>query len=96
VYARDIFSTSTDEKTCFLSGLGCYDQAGEQVIARQQRVPAYYRNGIACAIRRSCLLDQQSIMGERAGALVLNEFMVSNDTYRDLKLDEFTYTKQRK
>ena len=79
-----------------MSGLGCYDQAGKQVIARQQRVPAYYRNGIAYAIRRSCLLDQQSIMGERAGALVLNEFMVSNDTYRDLKLAEFNYTKQPK
>jgi len=80
VSTRDIFSTLAGEKICFVSGLGCYDQTGKQVIARQQRVPVYHRNGVACAIRRSYLLDQQSIMGERAASMVLNKFMVSNDT----------------
>ena len=45
--------------------LDFYDQSGKQIIARQRLVPVYHRNGVAYAIRRSCLLDQQSIKGER-------------------------------
>jgi len=75
--------------------LDYYDQAGKQIIARQQLVPVYHRNGAAYAIRRSCLLDQQSIKGERTGALVLKELMVSIDTYWDLELTEFIFTKQK-
>jgi len=75
--------------------LDYYDQAGKQIIARQQLVPVYHRNGVAYAVRRSCLLDQQSIKGERTGALVLEELMVSIDTYWDLELAEFIFTKQK-
>jgi CMP-N,N'-diacetyllegionaminic acid synthase len=74
--------------------LDYYDQAGKQIIARQQLVPVFHRNGVAYAIRRSCLLDQQSIKGERTGALVLHENMVSIDTLWDLKLAEFIYSKR--
>lgn len=69
--------------------LDYYDQSGKQIIARQQLVPVYHRNGVAYAIKRSCLLDQQSIKGERTGALVLEGNMVSIDTYWDLELAEF-------
>ena len=69
--------------------LDYYDQGGKQIIARQQLVPVYHRNGVAYAIRRSCLLDQQSIKGDRTGALVLSENMVSIDTYWDMALAEF-------
>jgi CMP-N,N'-diacetyllegionaminic acid synthase len=76
--------------------LDYYDQDGKQIIARQQLVPVYHRNGVAYAIRRSCLLDQKSIKGERTGALLLAENMVSIDTYWDFELAELIYSKQRK
>jgi CMP-N-acetylneuraminic acid synthetase len=75
--------------------LDYYDPAGKQIIARQQLVPVYHRNGVAYAIRRSCLLDQQSIKGDRTGALVLHEHMVSIDTWWDFELAEFLYQKSQ-
>ena len=71
--------------------LDFYDEGGKQIIARQQLVPVYHRNGVAYAIRRDCLLDQKSIKGERTGALVLEGNMVSIDTYWDLELAEYIY-----
>ena len=76
--------------------LDYYDQDGKKIIARQQLVPVYHRNGVAYAIKRSCLLDQKSIKGERTGALLLSENMVSIDTYWDFELAEFIYSKQRR
>ena len=75
--------------------LDYYDQSGKQIIARQQLVPVYHRNGVAYAIRRNCLLDQKSIKGERTGALVLEGNLVSIDTYWDLELAEYIYLKQQ-
>jgi CMP-N,N'-diacetyllegionaminic acid synthase len=51
--------------------LDYYDESGKQIIARQQLVPVYHRNGVAYAIRRNCLLGQKSIKGKRTGALVV-------------------------
>ncbi len=76
--------------------LDYYDQSGKKIIARQQLVPVYHRNGVAYAIRRSCLLDQQSISGERTGGLILEGNLVSIDTYWDLELAEYIYTKRLK
>ncbi len=73
--------------------LDYYDQDGKRIIARQQLVPVYHRNGVAYAIKRSCLLDQKSISGERTGALVLEGNLVSIDTYWDLDLAEYIHTK---
>jgi len=73
-----------------------YDQSGKQIIARQQLVPVYHRNGVAYAIKRNCLLDQQSIKGERTGALVLEGNLVSIDTYWDLELAEFIFLQEQK
>lgn len=76
--------------------LDYYDPAGKQIIARQQLVPVYHRNGVAYAIRRDCLLQQKSIKGERTGALVLEGNLVSIDTYWDLELAEFIALRQQK
>ena len=76
--------------------LDYYDRSGKQIIARQQLAPVYHRNGGAYAIRRDCLLDQKSIKGERTGSLVLNENMVSIDTYWDLELAELIASKRAK
>jgi len=74
--------------------LDYYDQAGKQIIARQQLLPVYHRNGVAYAIRRSCLLDQKSIKGDRTGALILREKTVSIDTLWDLELAELIHSKR--
>lgn len=74
--------------------LGYYDQAGAGVVARQQLQPLYHRNGIAYAISRNCLLEQRTILGRRAGALVLDGYFVSVDTEWDLALVEFILQRQ--
>ena len=66
-----------------------YDPAGAGIIARQQLIPVYHRNGIAYAITRQCLLEQRSIKGRRTGAYVVEGDHVSIDTERDIELVEF-------
>lgn len=64
-------------------GLSFYDPMGAAVIARQQLSPIFHRNGASYAITRQCLLEQHSILGEHASAVVLDEPLVSIDTLED-------------
>lgn len=66
-----------------------YDPSGGKIIARQQLDTVYHRNGIAYVITRECLLEQKTIKGKKAGALVINDIVVNIDTPWDLKLAEF-------
>ena len=68
--------------------LDYYDPAGKAIIARQQLTPVYHRNGIAYAITRDCLLAQKTIMGARAGALLIDRPTISIDTEWDIMLCE--------
>ncbi|HET8699889.1 MAG TPA: acylneuraminate cytidylyltransferase family protein [Gammaproteobacteria bacterium] len=61
-----------------------YDRAGANIIARQQLQPVYHRNGAAYAIARECLVEQKSILGTRAGAVVIRDPLVNIDTPDDL------------
>jgi CMP-N,N'-diacetyllegionaminic acid synthase len=66
---------------------GCmtyFDPRGADIIARQQLEPVYHRNGVAYALRREALLDHASLLGERAGALVIDEPQISIDTLEDV------------
>ena len=72
-----------------------YDPAGKQIIARQQLTPVYHRNGVAYVITRTCLLEENSIMGKRTGALILSEYLISIDTMWDLKLAEFVNSQEQ-
>lgn len=65
--------------------LNYYDQAGKNIIARQQLIPVYHRNGIAYAITRNCLLGKKSIMGDNAGYLICEGNTISIDTESDLE-----------
>lgn len=71
-----------------------YDKNGAQIIARQQLTPVYHRNGAAYAITRKCLLDQKTIMGEKTGAILVKEPMISIDTEFDIELVEFFIDKR--
>jgi len=63
--------------------LDYFDQRGAAIIARQQLTPVYHRNGAAYAFTRACLLVQQTILGLRTAAVVIDEPMVSIDTLDD-------------
>jgi CMP-N-acetylneuraminic acid synthetase len=65
-----------------------YDIKGEEIIARQQLAPTYHRNGVAYAISRDCLVNQKSIKGQKASAVIINEPTVNIDTEDDLKFAE--------
>jgi CMP-N-acetylneuraminic acid synthetase len=72
--------------------LNYYDAAGARIVARQQLQPVYHRNGVAYALTRGCLMEQRTIMGARAGALVLDRPHISIDTEWDIALAEFLDT----
>lgn len=69
--------------------LDYYDPSGSAIIARQQLGKAYHRNGAAYAISRNCLVKKKSIKGDKLGAVLINEIIVSIDTEFDVKLTEF-------
>ncbi len=66
-----------------------WDSRGADIIARQQLEPVYHRNGVVYAITRSCLIDQKSIKGSRAGAYIVEGNNISIDTELDIDLIEF-------
>jgi CMP-N,N'-diacetyllegionaminic acid synthase len=68
--------------------LDYYDQDGASIIARQELMPVYHRNGIAYAMTRDCILDQRSVMGRKTGAIVTEGHHVSIDTEWDLQIAE--------
>jgi CMP-N-acetylneuraminic acid synthetase len=68
--------------------LNYYDPAGARVVARQQLQPVYHRNGVAYAMTRRCLVEDRTIRGPRAGALVLESPHISIDTEWDISLAE--------
>ena len=73
--------------------LSFYDDKGAEIIARQQLVPTYHRNGAAYVISRDCILNQNSIMGKSSAAYIINEPMISIDTEEDIKLVEEQFNK---
>jgi len=70
-------------------GLHYYHPAGARIVARQQLEPVYHRNGVAYVMTRDCLFEQRTILGARAGALVLARPHISIDTEWDISLAEF-------
>jgi CMP-N-acetylneuraminic acid synthetase len=72
-----------------------YDPRGAQIIARQQLMPVYHRNGIAYAMTRACLVEQRTIKGRRTGAFVIEGDHISIDTEWDIALVEFALARQK-
>jgi CMP-N,N'-diacetyllegionaminic acid synthase len=74
------------------NSLDYYDKEnGQKIIARQQLVPVFHRNGIAYAITRSCLLNKKSIHGDAWAGVIIDRPCVSIDTEFDFKLTEFYF-----
>lgn len=66
-----------------------YDPAGASIIARQQLVPVYHRNGVAYAISRECLVAKKSIKGDKTSYVVIDDLLVNIDTELDFQYAEF-------
>jgi len=75
--------------------LDYYDPAGARIVARQQLQPVYHRNGVAYVMTRACLVEQRTIKGARAGALVLDATHISIDTEWDIALVELLSSTRR-
>ena len=75
--------------------VGYYDDKGAQIIARQQLSPTYYRNGVAYAISRNCLINSKSIKGHKTSAIIIDDPIVNIDTEFDFKLAELLIEKER-
>lgn len=75
--------------------LDYYEPAGANIVARQQLLPVYHRNGIAYAITRSCLIDQRQIFGANTGALLIEGEIANIDTEMDLLWANFLFAQQR-
>ena len=73
--------------------LGYHDPAGARIVARQELAPVYHRNGIAYAMTRQCLVDQHTIMGARAGAMIVEGEHVSIDTEWDMAVAELVFSR---
>jgi len=69
--------------------LDYYDPAGDHIIARQQLNQVYHRNGVAYAITRECLMEQNTIKGARSAALIIDGPDVSIDTEWDIELANY-------
>jgi CMP-N-acetylneuraminic acid synthetase len=69
--------------------VGYYDDAGKDIIVRQRLTPVYHRNGVAYAVTRKCLVEQKTIIGSNASAVIIDEPLVNIDTEQDLKRAQF-------
>jgi len=80
--------------------LDYWDKRGAGIIARQELAPVYHRNGVAYALTRRCLTEQNAILGARTGALgiddVIRNYCVEIDDVRFIEPRfYFAFKKQR-
>ena len=73
--------------------LDYYDERGKTIIARQQLDDLYYRNGIVYAITRDCLLEKQSICGDRSFGLIIDDLFVNIDGLLEFEWAEYLLQK---
>jgi CMP-N,N'-diacetyllegionaminic acid synthase len=73
-----------------------YDPRGAEIVARQQLAPVYHRNGVAYAISRDCLVNQCSIMGRHASAVVIGDPLVNIDSESDLAYAEYMLARENR
>jgi CMP-N-acetylneuraminic acid synthetase len=73
-----------------------YDPNAGAITARQQLGPVYHRNGVAYAMTRDCLVGQRTILGRKAGALVIDGEQVSIDTEWDIDLVEWILSRKNR
>lgn len=75
-------------KQLILSGdlLSHYQEAGKNIVNRQELDTLFYKNGIAYVSYREFLLSIRNIIGPATGALVIDQPVVNIDSQSDLEL----------
>jgi CMP-N,N'-diacetyllegionaminic acid synthase len=68
--------------------LNYFDSRGASIVARQQLLPTFYRNGAAYVFTRKYILEKKNILGSRTGAVIINEPQISIDTEEDIRTAE--------
>ena len=66
--------------------LNFFSKKGDKIKARQELSETYYKNGVCYAITRGCLLDKNSLRGDKCFPLIINEKTINIDTPEDLRL----------
>ena len=66
--------------------LNFFSKRGNKIKARQELSETYYKNGVCYAVTRKCLLEKNSIKGDRCLPLIINKKTVNIDTLEDLRL----------
>ena len=69
--------------------LDYWDSRGSEVIARQQLTTVYHRNGVAYAVSRDCLVNNDSLMGRKTYGYIIKSDQVSIDSEADFDLANF-------
>jgi len=65
-----------------------FDPAGASVIARQDLSSTYYRNGVAYAVSRDCLINQKKVIGSNSAPLPIDHDFVNIDSLEDFEKSE--------
>jgi CMP-N,N'-diacetyllegionaminic acid synthase len=66
--------------------LNFFSKRGNKIKARQELSETYYKNGVCYAVTRKCLLEKNSIKGDKCLPLIINKKTVNIDTLEDLRL----------
>jgi CMP-N-acetylneuraminic acid synthetase len=66
--------------------LNFFSKKGDKIKARQELSETYCKNGVCYAITRRCLLEKNSLRGDKCFPLIINEKTINIDTREDLRL----------
>ena len=71
-----------------------YSEKSTNIIARQQLIPTFHRNGICYVVTRKCLVEFKNIKGMNSGYLKIDGNHISIDTKDDLLKVEEIYSRK--
>lgn len=65
-----------------------FDEKGRSIIARQDLSLTYFRNGVAYAVTRDCLINQETVIGKNSAAHVITQHFINIDSEADFEKGE--------
>lgn len=65
-----------------------FDEMGQTVVARQDLYPTYFRNGVAYAVTRECLIKQKKVIGKNSGLHLIQHEFINIDSVEDIEKGE--------
>ena len=71
-----------------------FDEAAN-IINRQELPDLYHRNGVAYISKRDYLLNNDNLINDNCGALVINEMVVNIDSQEDLEIARYMINRKK-